>query len=332
MARDPRLERKRNRGKELTSPAGANPAETKASAGQGVRSGLRGKQEFATRFVPLDVISEHPENKFSMDEDKIIALARNIEEVGLLDVPLVWITPEGQTQLLSGHRRFHAYKYNREHVDAERYASLPVRVREDVKTPEKALVILHAANFFTRDMTESEKAASIAILYKNVMELRKADASLAGKRTNEIAAETLSQEGGEKISARDVSRLVAIDEKLTDGLKKLWDKGVLNKSQAEDLSKLPEVTQDKFFEVAREYVKPLNKDQFDTLRASAVGVQIKARKPKGKAAQSIHSEAKAKLKKLEGQIKDLVDLKKKGAVIDPEVAKVLKEGVEELLS
>lgn len=273
-------------------------------------------------FMNLDKIHKHPKNRRVRGEDKIIELAMNIHEVGLLEYPLAWVNPQGECEILSGHHRLEAYIWLRDNVDAEKYAEIPIRFREGVDSEAEALRILHSANFYNSSLLPSERAESAAFIYDDVDVMRKEDESFAGGRAADIAAETL------QMNARTVSRLVRIHRGLNADLKALWDAGIITQMQAEELTKLGFTHQETFYELAKDSAGVLSKKQFEGLRSKAVGVDLDKKKSSRNRNPNVQLRSYVK-----GFIKNARKAKEwrdKGATLDQVLIDELKEVVKML--
>ena len=96
-----------------------------------------------------------------MDEEGIAKLADSIQRDGLTDLPLVRRLQGGGFQMISGHRRMAAFRLLAQQGPS--YSKLPCRVIADI-SDEQALTLLHTANFFTRSLTVTERAAATKAL------------------------------------------------------------------------------------------------------------------------------------------------------------------------
>lgn len=111
-------------------------------------------------FVPLKDIETNKNNYFTVD-DSVEALSLNIRTVGILD-PLVAVSKNGTTLLISGERRYRALKLLNEYGDHYSFngtditGTAPVCYVKD----ERQDLLLGAANAH-RDMTKEEKNAAI---------------------------------------------------------------------------------------------------------------------------------------------------------------------------
>ena len=81
--------------------------------------------------------------------------------------------------MVSGHRRKAAYALLAK--DDPAYERMPCRVIEGIDD-ERAVTLLHAANYFTRALTVTERAAATEALRGDAVRLRSEDPSLSGMR------------------------------------------------------------------------------------------------------------------------------------------------------
>ena len=188
---------------------------------------------------------DHPENAvYSMDDEGIAELADSIWEDGLTDIPLARRLEDGRLQLISGHRRKAAWITLMDYDSS--MAKMPVRVIDGVDD-EKAVVMLHAANFFSRELTVTERAAATKALEPLVRRMREADPSLKGMRTEDIKAAVISAQTGHELSGKTVRRAESAARKIEDRLADCWKAdakaGVLGVTDIQRLAKLPEETQ-----------------------------------------------------------------------------------------
>lgn len=122
------------------------------------------RSDYPVERIPVGEIADHPANAaYSMDDAGIAQLARSIKEEGLTDLPLVRKLDDGGWQMVSGHRRKAAYALLAE--EDEKYAQIPCRVIRDI-TDEQSVMLLHAANYFVRSLTVSERAAASRALVR----------------------------------------------------------------------------------------------------------------------------------------------------------------------
>lgn len=199
------------------------------------------RRRFPIEEIEVSDIADHPGNSvYSMDEAAVERLAESIRKDGLTDIPLVRKLPDGGFQMISGHRRKAAYRLLA--ADDEGYERMPCRVVEGV-TDEQATTLLHTANYFTRELSVTERAAATRALGAEVERMRKADPALSGVRSDDIKAEIISAQTGRKVSGKSIQRQEAlasmIENDLSTGWRTLADEGKLSSEAARMLSKVP---------------------------------------------------------------------------------------------
>lgn len=199
------------------------------------------RRRFPIEEIEVSAIEDHPGNAvYSMDEEAIGRLAESIRKDGLTDIPLVRKLPDGGFQMISGHRRKAAYRLLAE--DDESFARMPCRIVEGV-TDEQATTLLHAANYFTRELSVTERAAATRALGEEVERMRRSDPGLSGMRTEDIKAEIISAQTGRKVSGKSIRRQEAlasiIENDLSTGWRSLADEGRLSSEAVRMLSKVP---------------------------------------------------------------------------------------------
>lgn len=200
--------------------AKANPA----AAGFSITGLLDAKSQTRERFpvseIDIDAISDHPNNAiYSMDAEGIEKLAASIKKHGLTDLPLVRKLDDGSWQMLSGHRRKAAFTLLASQDEA--FSKMPCRVVEGVDDAQ-ALLMLHSANYFTRQLSATEFAAASAALGEEVERRRAIDPALKGRRTEDIKAEIIQEQTGQKISGKTLKRKEALAEKVQNELSRDW--------------------------------------------------------------------------------------------------------------
>lgn len=182
------------------------------------------RERFPVVEIEASVITNHPNNAiYSMDEAGVAKLAASIKEHGLTDLPLVRKLDDGSWQMLSGHRRKAAYLLLAS-TDAA-FSKIPCRVIEGIDS-EQALLLLHSANYFTRQLSAAEFAAASAALGEEVERRRVADPTLKGVRTEDIKAEIIHEQTGQKISGKTLKRKEAMAEKIANQLSDEWQAAV----------------------------------------------------------------------------------------------------------
>lgn len=209
-------------------------AKASAAAGGFSISGLldsqtKTRERYPVAEIEIDAIQDHPNNAiYSMDEAEIERLAESIRRDGLTDLPLVRKLPDGQWQMLSGHRRKAAFAMLS--VNDHRYDKMPCRVVDSVSDAQ-ALALLHTANLFTRQLSVTERAAASRALGMEVEQLRESNPELRGQRTEDIKASIISQQTGRKVSGKTIKRQEDMAQRaaaLGSGWQKVADRELLS--------------------------------------------------------------------------------------------------------
>ena len=190
--------------------------------------------------IPLSDIADHPENiAYSMDEAGIARLAISIREQGLTDLPLVRKLEDGTYQMISGHRRKAAYALLSKTDDS--FAKIPCRVADNIDH-ETSVMMLHAANYFTRTLTITERAAATRALGSEVERRRAEDRTLSAMRTEDVKASIIAEQTGRRVSGKTIKRQEALAELIETRLIDAWrakaDEGLLSASAIESLAEL----------------------------------------------------------------------------------------------
>ncbi|MDY6111843.1 MAG: ParB/RepB/Spo0J family partition protein [Ellagibacter isourolithinifaciens] len=204
---------------------------------------------FPVKEIPLDDISEHPGNvAYSMDEEGIARLAESIERDGLTDLPLVRRLQGGGFQMISGHRRMAAFRLLSKQGPS--YSKIPCRIASDI-SDEQALTLLHTANFFTRSLTVTERAAATKALGIQVEQMRATDPTVAGMRTEDVKARIVEEMTGRKVSGKTIKREEALADKVAKLIpewREVADSGELSAKAIDALERSGEATQRSAFD------------------------------------------------------------------------------------
>lgn len=178
------------------------------------------RSDYPVEKIPVGAIADHPGNTaYSMDEAGIAQLAKSIRDEGLTDLPLVRKLDDGSWQMVSGHRRKAAYALLAE--EDERYAQIPCRIIRGI-TDEQSVMLLHAANYFVRNLTVAERAAASRALGVEVERLRAENPELSGVRTEDIKAAIISEQTGRKVSGKTIQRQESLARKIEKKLAPGW--------------------------------------------------------------------------------------------------------------
>ena len=210
----------------------------------------RTRERFRVSEIPVAEIEDHPANvAYSMDEAGIRDLAESIRRDGITDLPLVRRLAHGGYQMISGHRRKAAYAMLAK-TDPT-FGKLPCRV-VDGMTDEDALVLLHTANYFTRELNVLERAEASRALKTEVAAIRRSDPSLKGVRTEDVKAAIISAHTGRKVNGKTVQRQERtarlVEEKLVPEWRDEAVAGNLADADIERLSRMDPDEQRRLFE------------------------------------------------------------------------------------
>lgn len=190
------------------------------------------RSDYPVERIPVGAIADHPANAaYSMDDAGIAQLARSIKEEGLTDLPLVRKLDDGGWQMVSGHRRKAAYALLAE--EDEKYAQIPCRVIRDI-TDEQSVMLLHATNYFVRNLTVSERAAASRALGVEVERMRAENPELAGVRSEDIKAAIISEQTGRKVSGKTIQRQESLARKIEERLVPEWREAALSDALSAD--------------------------------------------------------------------------------------------------
>lgn len=217
------------------------------------------RSDYPVERIPVGEIADHPENTaYSMDDAGIAQLAKSIEKEGLTDLPLVRKLDDGSWQMVSGHRRKAAYAMLAE--EDERYAQIPCRIIRGI-SDEQSVMLLHAANYFVRNLTVTERAAASRALGMEVERMRVENPELSGMRTEDIKAAIISEQTGRKVSGKTIQRQESLARKIEEDLVAGWREAALSDSLSADavnaLAKMEPDEQERLFSSWKEH--PLDK-------------------------------------------------------------------------
>ena len=265
----------------------------------------RTRERFRVVEIPVAEIADHPANvAYSMDEGGIRDLAASIRRDGITDLPLVRRLADGGYQMISGHRRKAAYRMLSE--DDSAFEKLPCRV-VDGMSDDDALVLLHTANYFTRELNVLERAEASRALGAEVAKMRRANPSLKGVRTEDVKAAIISAHTGRKVSGKTVQRQERtarlVEEKLVPEWRDEAVAGNLADADIERLSKMDPDEQRRLFEAGEKPKAPRADALEGALRKAASQLsKAEAAASEGgmtEAARSLIADVKASVKRLE---------------------------------
>ena len=219
-----------------------------------------------TEIIPIDAIVMNKDNIFSSSdtEESIAALAKNIEENGLLHNIVVAETDNNKYLLISGERRTKAMKYlGRDKIKAT--------VRKNLSEFE-VLKMLFFANSETREYSTEEKIGIIDNFQKKLDKYENRADKEAVKRFREYISQAF------KVNERQASKLITITEELTGALKLFLFSDIIDINTAASLAQLPEEYQLYAASIIRDSSQDDAADSRKTAaeRASAFSKQVKS--------------------------------------------------------
>lgn len=133
--------------------------------------------------------------------------------------------------MVSGHRRKAAYALLAK-KDAK-YSRIPCRIIRNI-TDEQSVMLLHAANYFVRSLTVTERAAASRALGVEVERMRAENPELAGVRTEDIKAAIISEQTGRKVSGKTIQRQESLARKIEEMLVPAWREAALSDELSAD--------------------------------------------------------------------------------------------------
>ena len=146
--------------------------------------------------------------------------------------------------MVSGHRRKAAYALLAK--DDPAYERMPCRVIEGIDD-ERAVTLLHAANYFTRALTVTERAAATEALRSDAVRLRSEDPSLSGMRVDDVKAAIIERQTGRKVSGKTIAREERLARRIAEDLSPEWaaeaDRGNLSAEAVRSLAGMPKERQ-----------------------------------------------------------------------------------------
>ncbi len=200
----------------------------------------RTRERYPVSEIPVADIADHPANvAYSMDEYSIAQLAGSIREDGLTDLPLVRKLPDGSWQMISGHRRKAAYALLAR--DDPAFARIPCRVIEGIDD-DRAVTLLHTANYFVRQLTVTERAAATEALGAQAERLRRDAPEFKGARLHDVKAAIIERQTGRKVSGKTIQREERMARVIAEELSPEWareaDAGNLTAAAVGELRKM----------------------------------------------------------------------------------------------
>ena len=175
-------------------------------------------------MIPLEQLHDFSGHPFKvLDDEKMEETVESIRQYGVLNPALARPRPDGEYELLSGHRRKRGSKL-------AGLNEMPVIVRE--YTDDEAAIIMVDSNIQREDILPSEKAKAYKMKYEAMKH--------QGKKSDMNTLDKVGETAGE--NAKKVQRYIWLS-RLSDELLAMVDKKKLGFSQGVDISFLSEVAQ-----------------------------------------------------------------------------------------
>lgn len=187
----------------------------------------------SVRRIRLDKIVVNRDNFYSIDG--IDELAESIKMVGLLS-PVNVVPVADRYKLISGHRRFEAFRKLRENdklagIEPSVYDSIPAMVISGMDELAETMALV-TANSTARELTYAEKCKQEDLLRKTLLAMRD-----AGQETPKNLGQYIADQIG--VSRNEVSRMHSVNQKLAPEAKAKLEAGELTAQQAYELSRKP---------------------------------------------------------------------------------------------
>lgn len=182
------------------------------------------------KMIPLEKVMANPDNFYSIDG--IAELADSIEMVGLLS-PISVVPEATGYKLISGHRRFQAYRYLQK--NDSKYNSIPAIMISGLDDLTETVALI-TANSTTRELTYAEKCQQEKVLRDTLMAMKSIGVEIP-RNLGQYIADQLG------VSRNEVSRMHSVNENLSEEGKAKLEAGELTAQQAYEMSRKPKVDQ-----------------------------------------------------------------------------------------
>lgn len=180
-------------------------------------------------YVDIQKIREHEKNR-QFHQDKIEALAREIEDQGLQSPVVVAAAGNDNYLMISGHRRLAAFRFLADE-GKEIYQVIPAIIRTGL-SEQQIEEMLYDGNLFTEMPTDAELAAQLAWKKKRLLERKAAGEKIPGKLLDLIAEEL-------GINPEAARRMDTINRRAIEVVKQKFEAGDMSLREAFKLSQLP---------------------------------------------------------------------------------------------
>lgn len=211
------------------------------------------------KMIPLNQIHENRQNFYSIDG--IEELAESIKMVGLMSPVSVVKCDDSFYRLVSGHRRFEAYRTLREDAwlkgcSQTEWDRIPALVLHDMDELTESLALV-TANSTARELTYDEKLQQEKVLRETLLAMK-----AAGKEVPRNLGQYIADQIG--VSRNEVSRMHSVNENLIPEAREKVAAGEMTAQQAYELSRKPK----------EEQRAGLN-DALDRIDSISLGVKVK---------------------------------------------------------
>ena len=189
----------------------------------GIGSGSENSRDKVV-MLPLEQLHDFNGHPFKvLDDEKMEETVESIRQYGVLNPALARPRPDGEYELLSGHRR-------KRGSELAGLNEMPVIVRE--YTDDEAAIIMVDSNIQREDILPSEKAKAYKMKYEAMKH--------QGKKSDMNTLDKVGETAGE--NAKKVQRYIWLS-RLSEELLAMVDQKKLGFSQGVDISFLSEIEQ-----------------------------------------------------------------------------------------
>lgn len=186
--------------------------------------------DYIEMLLDTDSLEPSRENFYGLRE--IEALADNMLIAGHIE-PIIVGKVDGAYRIISGHRRWHAVKMNKERGNSG-FDKIACMVKE--MSYNMFMFTLISANAFTRTLSDYELIRQAELLREYTTKLKDEGFVIHGKMRDYLA-DTLG------VSSTKMAQIDSISNNLTNEGKKALESGKINFSKAYETSRLPEEKQ-----------------------------------------------------------------------------------------
>lgn len=227
-----------------------NAAELQSKNATALGNILKGEYN-QRRFLDLDVIQLNTNNSFAQndDESSIHDLAEDIKRLGLIHPILVSYRENGNYIILSGERRYKAYKYLRDVVEPEniKWKQIDASIATGLNELDE-LLILDSANLNVRGVSTNEQSEYVEMCTRFIENLKKRY-DLSEKDAIDLATRFTA------LSRRTLQTNIRLKNDLNENLLEEMYNGNISKEDASIIAKRPEVEQEHILSTYRSTIK-----------------------------------------------------------------------------